>query len=48
MSRVLQTSGFLGFAVTMVVGLHQNVLLATGQGVPGAEERPSTARPTDG
>lgn len=34
MSRVLKTSGFLGLAVMMLVGLYQNVLLASGQAVP--------------
>ena len=35
MTRVLKTSGFLGLATMMCVGLYQNYLLATGQGAPG-------------
>jgi hypothetical protein len=35
MTRVLKTSGFLGLATMMVVGLYQYTLLASGQGVPG-------------
>lgn len=35
MTRVLKTSGFLGLAVMMCVGIYQNVLLASGQAVPG-------------
>jgi hypothetical protein len=35
MTRILKTSGFLGLATMMVVGLYQNLLLASGQGVPG-------------
>ncbi|USZ68560.1 hypothetical protein NGM10_02185 [Halorussus salilacus] len=34
MTRVLKTSGFLGLAAMMVVGLYQNVLLASGQAAP--------------
>lgn len=34
MTRILKTSGFLGLAVMMTVGLYQNYLLASGQGVP--------------
>lgn len=34
MSRLLKTSGFLGLAVMMVVGIYQNMLLASGQAVP--------------
>ena len=35
MTRVLKTSGFLGLATMMSVGLYQNFLLASGQGAPG-------------
>lgn len=35
MSRVLKTSGYLGLAVMMAVGLYQNSLLAGGGQVPG-------------
>ncbi|MFC7020843.1 MULTISPECIES: hypothetical protein [Haloarcula] len=34
MTRALKGSGFLGLAVMMVVGMHQFVLLAGGNGVP--------------
>ncbi|WP_255151652.1 hypothetical protein [Halorarius halobius] len=34
MSRILKTSGFLGLATMMVVGLYQNMLLAGGTAVP--------------
>lgn len=34
MTRILKTSGFLGLATMMVVGLYQYLLLAGGQGVP--------------
>ena len=34
MTRTLKTSGFLGLAVMMTVGLYQNFLLASGQAVP--------------
>ncbi|WP_313691161.1 hypothetical protein [Halorarum halobium] len=35
MTRILKTSGFLGLATMMTIGLYQNMLLASGQGVPG-------------
>lgn len=35
MSRALKTSGYLGLAVMMTVGLYQNSLLAGGGQVPG-------------
>ena len=35
MTRILKTSGFLGLATMMCVGLYQNFLLASGQGAPG-------------
>lgn len=35
MTKVLKTSGFLGLAVMMFVGLHQFVQLAGGQAPPG-------------
>ncbi|MFC6990102.1 hypothetical protein ACFQJD_17870 [Haloplanus sp. GCM10025708] len=35
MTRILKTSGFLGLAVMMSVGLHQTALLAGGGGPPG-------------
>lgn len=35
MTRILKTSGFLGLAVVMTVGIYQSFLLASGQGVPG-------------
>lgn len=35
MTRILKTSGFLGLAVMMSVGLHQVALLAGGGGPPG-------------
>ena len=34
MSRILKTSGFLGLATMMTVGLYQNMLLAGGTAVP--------------
>ena len=34
MTRVLKTSGFLGLATMMVVGIYQNVLMASGASVP--------------
>lgn len=34
MTRILKTSGFLGLAVMMSVGLYQNYLLAFGGGAP--------------
>ena len=34
MTRILKTSGFLGLAVMMTVGLYQNYLIATGTVVP--------------
>jgi len=34
MSRVLKTSGFLGLATMMAVGMYQNVIVASGGAVP--------------
>ncbi len=34
MSRILETSGFLGLATMMTVGMYQNILLASGSAVP--------------
>ena len=35
MTRILKTSGFLGLATMMCVGMYQNMLLASGAGAPG-------------